>query len=201
MKRFRKPTIILASLALLLVMAVGVRTSIAYFTTYAQSEGGETVQLVHWEEIEEDVDGLSKAITIRNPAYDPENGKPTQPVFVRAKAQTASVFPITYSGGAGWRDGGDGWWYYDEVLKPGDATTVLNAGLVDIPVNEDGAFLFKDEAGNVIEVDQNQVNVVVVFESTLALYEYQEDGTYVPFAYWGTISDEGHNVITPTPAP
>ena len=46
------------------------------------------------------------------------------------------------------------------------------------------------------EVDQNQVNMVVVFESTLALYEYQEDGTYVPFAYWGSLTDEGHTVIT-----
>ena len=45
------------------------------------------------------------------------------------------------------------------------------------------------------EVDQNQVNMVVVFESTLALYEYQADGTYVPFAYWGALDGEGHTVI------
>ena len=200
MKRFRKQTVILTSLALLLVLATGIRSSLAYFTSYAQSEGGETVQLVHWEEIHEEVTDLSKAITITNPEYDPENGRPTQPVFVRARAYSGSEFPIVYSAGEGWRDGGDGWWYYDVVLKPGDTTTVLTAALEDIPVDDNGAILFEDSEGNVIEVDQNQVNVVVVFESTLALYKYQEDGTYKPFAFWGNISDEGHSVVTPTPA-
>ena len=192
MKRFQKFTIILASLALLLVLGVGVRSSVAYFTTYAQSEGGETVQLVHREELEEDVTGLSKAITITNAAYDPENGRPTQPVFVRARAYTGDEFEqyFTYTAGAGWRDGGDGWYYYDEVLNPGDSTTVLNAALGDIPVDDNGALIV-----NGIEVDQNQINVVVVFESTLALYAYQEDGTYVPFAAWETLDSAGHNVV------
>ena len=42
MKRFQKLTIILASLALLLMLAVGVRSSVAYFTSYAEGQGGET---------------------------------------------------------------------------------------------------------------------------------------------------------------
>ena len=196
MKRFQKITIILASLALLLMLGVGVRSSLAYFTSYAESQGGETVQLVHWEELEERVDDLAKAIRITNPEYDPE-GKPSQPVFVRARAYTGSEFELQYTPEAGWSNGGDGWWYYDEVLRPGDTTTYLHAALNDIPIDENGAFLFKDKDGNLIEIDQNQVNVVVVFESTLALYEYQEDdGTYEPFAYWGSLTDEGHTVVT-----
>ena len=192
MKRFQKITVILASLALLLMLAVGVRSSVAYFTSYAEGQGGETVQLKHWEEIHEDVDGFNKAITITNPEYDPENGRPTQPVFVRARAYVGGEFEqyFSYAGGAGWSDGGDGWWYYNEVLRPGDTTTVLNAALSDVPVDDNGAMII-----NGSEVDQNQVNMVVVFESTLALYEYQADGTYVPFAYWGALDGEGHTVI------
>ena len=186
MKRFSKYTVIFAMLALLLVLAVGVQSSMAYFTSYAQGEGGAVVTLTHREELTEEVTGLAKAITITNNAED------SQPVFVRARAYVGTEFEpfFNYTPGNGWRDGGDGWWYYDEVLNPGDSTTVLNAALDDLPVDDNGMLVLGDN-----KLKQNQVNVVVVYESTLALYQYQGNGVYVPFASWETLDSSGHNVV------
>ena len=176
MKYFRKISTILTSIAIVLVVAAGVQSSYAYFTTYAESEGGETVRLVHSEEIYEEVEDLSKSIRITN------NAEKSQPVFVRARAYVGSMFEeyFSYTPDAGWSDGGDGWWYYEEVLDPGESTSTLVAALSEIPEELMNAY-------------QNKVNVVVVFESTLALYEYQGDGIYKPFAYWGDVLDEGQS--------
>lgn len=170
MKRFRNLTIALTVLAAGLVLLVGVHASIAYFTTYAESEGGKEIHFGHSEELQEVVTDLSKAITITNK----EN---SQPVFVRARAFSGNAYTLTVSG-AGWSAGNDGWYYYQDPLDAGESTSVLNAVLSGIPEED--------------LQEGTQVNVAVVYESTLAIYEYQEaTDSYRVYADWANIQDSG----------
>ena len=158
MKRTKKT--ILAVLAAALLASATVSTTVAYFSTYAETEGGMTISYWHQEEITEDASDLAKDITITA-------DKDSAAVYVRARAYTGSEYTISCSG-AGWTDGGDGWWYYSEPIADGASTGALHAEISNIPAEADIG---------------DGINISVVYESTLVCYRKSGE-TFEPYADW-----------------
>lgn len=160
----KKASIWLALLAAVLVAASSLPAAWGYFTTYTQARGGLPIELKHQTEIHEDVSDMTKHLTI-------ENKEESSAVFVRARGFSDSEHPLSYNApDGGWTDGKDGFWYYDKPLLPGEVTTKLDVK-IELPEGE-------PEAGD-------EFNVVVVYESTLVLY----DAEGKPYADWGAVID------------
>ncbi len=161
----KKASIGLALLAALLVAGSSLSAAWGYFTTYTQARGGLPIDLGHETEIHEDVSDMTKHLVI-------ENKEESSPVFVRARGFSDSEHPLTYSAPeGGWKDGGDGFWYYEKPLQPGESTTKLDVK-IGLPGGE--------------PEDGDEFNVVVIYESTLALYDAEGN----PYADWGVILDK-----------
>ena len=161
---YRRQTVFLAAFALILLFGSSIKDSLAYFTTYTTTRGSARLALGPRTEIKETIERQTKQIQIKNTGETD--------CFVRARIYAGSLIILTESedvpagGAAHWRKDADGWWYYEAVLKPGENTNVL---FVKIDVHKD-----------MMDFDINNFNVIVVQESTPALY--QEDGT--PYADW-----------------
>jgi len=148
---------ILAAGALSLVLAcgAGIGRAYAYFTSYVEARGMHPIHLGDWSEINEKYTHWHKAVTLTNKAdsYDA--------VYVRAKAFVGEEYSLTYTKGSGWSGpDGEGFYYYDTVLEPGESTTVLDVDILGadgkpVKVNEDDA--------------ERTVNVVVIYETTPAI--------------------------------
>ena len=161
---YRRRTVFLAAFALILLFGASLKDSLAYFTTYTTTRGSARLVLGSKTEIEEKIEGFIKKIQIVNTG--------DADCFVRARIYAGSLLKLTESesvpegGAAHWGKDADGWWYYESVLKPGEATNILS---VEIGVSSE-----------LMDLDIDNFNVIVVQESTPALY--QEDGT--PYADW-----------------
>lgn len=85
--------------------------------------------------------------------------------YVRLTAFAGSRYKLVYAdGGSGkWTDGGDGYWYYSELLEPGKSTETMH---VEIP-----AELLKD-------AEDTDLNVIVVQEC--APESYNDAGELLP---------------------
>jgi hypothetical protein len=106
--------------------------------------------------VEETVVNWVKYITITNEGDG-------QSVYVRATAFAGSQYLLTYSDGSGsWTPGSDGYYYYQDILAPGESSEQLLVRIDNIPE------------------DAVDFNVVVVYESTPVLYD--ADGN--PYADW-----------------
>lgn len=154
----KKTKYLLALLAAGAVLSAGIGQAMAYFTTYAQAEGGFTVRLGDETNIREDFDDWKKILTIKN-----EEG--SEPVFVRARAFYApDSLSLSYDG-TGWsrEPDKDGYVYYSEPVPGGKTAEPLKVSISKIP--EDIA------KGDIF-------NVVVIYESTPALYD--EEGNPNP---------------------
>ena len=150
----KKKIIFLLALSIVLVLAVSINSTMAYFTSYVESEGGYTIKIKEVEtEIHEDVEGNTKFVTIENIG--------DCMAFVRVKIFT-SAFCDLDKVGVGWYDGRDGYWYYSNVLYPGDSTSELNIG-------------FTMAAGYT-----GDVNIIVMYEATRAICD--NNGKY--YADW-----------------
>ena len=160
MRKLHKKTLIMAAATLALTGTLAVGSAMAYFTTYSTAGGGVTMNMGFTETIpNEEVDENGKHITITNTGdYD---------CFVRVKA--FAPVELTYNApDSGWTDGGDGYWYYDEVLPAGETTShELN-------------ITYKFPSG---DEKPEEFNIVVIEECTPVLY--QEDGT--PYADWNHV--------------
>ncbi len=157
----RRNALILAGLALVLVLCASIGTALAYFTTYAQTRGGFALDLRHRSEIEvtEKFSQWTKRITLTN-------SETAGPVFVRARAIAPTALTLQYLDESGkWTPGEDGFYYYGGVLNAGESTPELLAKIAGVPV---------------APREGESFNVVVVYESTPALYT--ADGT--PYADW-----------------
>lgn len=155
-------------LALVLVLSMSVSTAYAYFTASVTPKGGYVLKIGYTPPINEDVAG-DKTVWITS-----KTGSPT--VFVRAKAFTGAQFQqaLRYSAeDEYWRDGlpgsdPDGYWYYMKPLEGGSSTSKL---YVQVHVTSeqfpDGVFPDGVQPGD-------QINVIVVYESTPAVFK--EDG-------------------------
>ncbi len=149
----KKNHILLAVAALFLVVSASVGTAYSYFTTYARTTGGYTIELGDRTTIEEEFDSWTKRVTIKV-------SDDSQPVFIRAIAFGPDEYPLEISGD-GWTEGGDGYWYYNEAVPAGESTSVLNVKITDVPKATD-------------VTDEQEFNVVVNYETTPARYD--EDG-------------------------
>lgn len=165
--RINKRTICLTAVAVFLIAGLTVGTAMAYFTTYAVAQGGYTIKLGGTEtEIEEKVELVDpmKEITIQNTGdYD---------CYVRLKALVGDAFKekMKYSEPGEerkWTPGADGYYYYSDILKPGESSSQLKV-----------SFEFPKE-------ELAQFNVIIVQECTPVLYE--ADGT--PYADWNNTAD------------
>ena len=154
---------ILAVLAVVLVLAMSIGPSWAYFTATTSTAGSATIHVKPTTTIDEDVIEGAKRVVITNVG--------AEDVFVRARAYAGEAAGnITYAG-EGWRDGGDGWWYYDEILTTTEEGKDSEELLVTISALKD------DKDG--LEDGQN-FSVVVVHESVPARYD--DDG--IAYADW-----------------
>lgn len=155
-----------ASLALMLAAGTRVQDALAYFTSYTAAQGRVQVSLSFTDtETDDDVSDWTKHISIMNTG--------TVPCFVRVKVLVSEKYGkyVSYSfqREGSWALEEDGYWYYDAVLNPGEATEELLALLDRISLNQD------TENG-----EQQEFNVIVVQEETRALY----DGDGNPYADW-----------------
>ena len=168
----KKKTAYLAALSLALVMSTSLGTAWSYFTTNDSASGGYTLDLGNVTQIGEDpVTGGAKHVYV-------DNNEDSGPVYVRIRAFAGSdVQDTLLYEGTNWAPGGDGYWYYSEILQPGERTEQL-----DIVIPKLTAEVDPDAA----EPPQS-FNVAVVSESTPV--QYDEAGT--AYADWNIILDTG----------
>ena len=134
----------------------------AYFTTYTAASGGVTLNMGFSETIpKEDFSNWTKHVSVENTGdYD---------CYVRVKALAGSKYQdgLQYSDSDGkWTPGEDGYYYYSDLIAPGESTSVLD---IRIDSKESDA----------------SFNVVVVQESTKVLYNENNE----PYADWTQIAD------------
>lgn len=149
MKSYYGRTAALAALALLLICGLHSGDSLAYFTTFTMARGSVELHLGAKTELTETVDEMKKTISIQN------NG--TSDCFVRAKVFAGDEVTITYEGSSKWSRGDDGYYYYSDVLAPGESTEPLTA-VVSI-------------TKTLNDLKPEDVNVIIIYESTPALYD------------------------------
>lgn len=152
-------------LALIMIAAASVPGTLAYFTAYATAKGGVPITLGAKTKVKEEFKNWEKSIQIENTGETD--------CYVRVKIIAASQFQITATGNH-WTDGGDGYWYYSEVLPTGLVTedelkasitvakevkTSFNVVIVQecIPVSYDE----NGEPTGVLQADWNQAKQVV----------------------------------------
>ena len=102
--------IAMSAAALGMTAALTIESSLAYFTTYVSAGGGQVVNLGAQTTIHENLSDMTKHIVIKNDS-------PINDCFVRVKVFCGADVEITYTDEAGnWREGTDGYWYYEPVL-------------------------------------------------------------------------------------
>ena len=142
--------------ALIIISCCAVKPAIAFFTDTISKDGKFLVTLGdgQLDEIDEDVTAMVKRISIKNTGdYD---------VFVRAKAIFPAGIEVEKEESTGWGDLTDGYYYYDEIISPGESTERLN---LKITTSVDDDF-----------------NVIIIQEATKVLYDV--DGN--PYADWNS---------------
>ncbi len=141
-------------LILAAVLAVGLITApaLAYFTDHTSANGKIPVELGYETQVEENVDGFVKSVTVNNEG--PEG------CFIRARAFAGDGITLTYEG-KGWsKPSDDGWCYYGPVLEAGETTDALDITISEVPENAQ---------------EGDRIDVTVVYESTKALYAENGD--------------------------
>lgn len=171
----KKKYMILPVLALVLVLSASIKPAWSYFTTYAEAKGGYVIQLGDTT-IDEEFYDWTKHVVIGNE-------ETAQPVYVRARAFSGSEYPLTYSG-EGWTLREDGYYYYNEILLPGEETTELLVMINNVPkAPKEGEELSGETAK-----EGDNLHVAVIYESTPVLYD--EDGN--PYADWNNVLEGGN---------
>lgn len=179
----KKKSMILLALIVVMVMGAGIGSAWAYFTTYAEAEGGYIVKLGDTTTLEENVVNLHKAVSITS--------EPTsEPVWIRVKAYYAEGdLHINEEGSesysAKWSLGNDGWWYYSDVVTAGETTEVLDVSIEGVEVAEDDIL-------NPSKVED--FDVIVVYESIPV--EYDENGDPLTPDWNAEIGDDNITVDT-----
>ena len=144
MKKLSKKALCLAAAGLVLVGGASVGSAYAYFTTYTEASGGVVFEMGATKtEIYEDVKDGMKIVSIENTG--------DYACYVRVTAFAGSEYTLTYKDGGSrkWTNGGDDyWWYYSDLVQPGETTGTLN---IKIPAD-----LFNDLT------DEKDLNVIVV---------------------------------------
>ena len=149
---------LLLLLAVALVVGASVSSTWAYFTDSNTVKGGYVIHLKPDTELHEEVKD-HKYVTIKN------KEDATSSVFVRVMAFTGTKYEpyLKYEGTANWKLGAKGFYYYQLPLAPGETTDVLKVLISKELLPEDDATL------------EEERNVIVVYESTLAVFKENGD--------------------------
>lgn len=165
----KKRHLILAILAVILVLSVSIGPTIAYFTTYADGNGGYVIHLGHRSDIYEVV-GDTKQVQIQNLA-DTNDDVGKFPLFIRAKiyAGTDCIVDVDLAKSQNWFDGGDGYYYYSNPIyaalkhdppAAGDASTTSKL-IISVKADPDADI----KPGDVIDVLVTYQSVPAVFDN------------------------------------
>ena len=153
----------LAVIALALTLVVSVGAAAAFFTTYVRAEGGHELLLGDETYIEEEVNGMEKTISIAN--------KGDTNVYVRVKllySDYNNEVDISFDDENDLKLEGDGYYYYNKILKPGEFTTEITASIK-----------IKGEKS-----PMDQVDVIVVNECTQYIWDDQGLGNTPAYPGW-----------------
>lgn len=163
MKKGFSKKLCLAAAALTLTAGVSVGSAMAYFTTYAITEGGAAISLGSTTIVpDETVSAMTKHISVKNTGdYE---------CFVRVKVLVSDKYKdglvFTPDDEGHWEYREDGYYYCDLVIQPGEASPTFHVKIDNMDSEED-------------------FNVIVVQECTAVLYD--ENGN--PYADWNRIAD------------
>lgn len=152
-KKRNRRTLLLALTALLLSLGAAAGSAMAYFTTYVTAQGGHELSLGFTTTIpNEKVSDWSKTITLTNTGE--------RDCYVRLKVFAGSSYTLTYEfdQNGGWSLGSDGYYYWHEILRPGE--TAGHTGGGETP---DDAFVVR--IGKPQDANQS-FNIIVVQECT-----------------------------------
>ena len=133
MRNIRKSGFLLLSLVLVAAISVGV--SFAYFTDYDQHKGQAKLNLSHMTEVDEHVDGTQKTISIKNTGVEGENAS----CVVKVLIYGPEGMSVELKEANDWTklDTDDGFvYYYNHVLAPGKSTSEIVAEVKDVPQEE-----------------------------------------------------------------
>ena len=137
--------LIIAVLAVILALSASSGVALAYFSDYEPALGERTLLLNDETQIEEEVTDTEKTIKIVN------TGKSA--VVVRVAIYGPEGMKVEAD--SHWKKSGD-YYYYDQVLAPGESTTSIKASIADIPVT----------------ADMEEFEIIVNHESAIATYQY-----------------------------
>lgn len=164
----KKRSIFLAALAAVMIAAGSVGSAWAYFTTYAEAQGGYPISLGDETTVEEEEPtDWTKHVFITSK-------EDSEPVYVRVKAFVGSNYTLTYSDANGkWIPGEDGYYYYVDILEGGQQTEQLDIKIKDIPE------------------DAKDFNVIVIYETTPVQYDENGNPYKADEADWNIKLDSG----------
>lgn len=148
MKKINKTTMMIFALVLCLSVTIG--ASLAYFSDYEEALGGATLSLGGKTELYEGEDTNAKNIQITN------TGKTNMIVRVGIYGPTEMSEP---SATGNWFKGGDGFYYYGKILKPGETTA------------KDTLVASMSFSWDTKEAPEYDFDVTVVHEGSQALYD------------------------------
>lgn len=185
----KRKNLFLSIFALLLIACAVIIPAAAYFTANTNADGSIPLFFYRKTEIDEEMQGLNKLVTIKNTGGDhPEYA---DPVWIRAKAYIGQSYADSDHfnvSGTNWTykvlDGEtEGWWYYDFPVPVYGETTPLLVEVKNLPVNGDHQ-----------ENDEfyvSSIGVGVIYESTTAIYNEAGDD-FLP-ADWNAKLDAGQS--------
>ena len=166
----RLRNILLAALSFALVLGLTAVPAWAYFTDQSTTNGGLPITVGPDTEIYEWVKGNEKHIVITN-------DNDAAPAFVRVKVNSSAS--VTFSDpDKMWEKQGD-WYVYKEAVPAGGQTTELV-----VKIDFDSITTVNDRP----PVEDDTVNVVVIYESVVA--KYKADGS-PDYGGWVDILDRG----------
>ncbi|MBR3318507.1 MAG: SipW-dependent-type signal peptide-containing protein [Atopobiaceae bacterium] len=147
---------VVTTLAVMLVLGMGVGTAWSYFTDSTWAEGSVPISVKPTTTITEENTPETKTIRIRN------TGELT-PVWVRARVYAAAELNPNASGNS-WSGPIDSWYNYEEVLEVGEETEPLTVKfelkhVYDETENPEGAH------------DGEETNIVVVYETVPVTFD------------------------------
>lgn len=142
-----------ALLAAVILFTVSPRLTAAYFSDTDEGEGQAVIHLKYHTDIEEGNDNVEKNIVIKNSVDG-------APVMVRAYIFGPETMTVTVK--PNWELRSDGWYYWTEILYPGQSTdeNTLKATVKFETLGPDQLIELGDE-----------FNITVVHEAAPVVYE------------------------------
>lgn len=156
---------ILAVLGIVLCLSVSVGGAMAYFTDYEDGRGSAVLNLGGETEINEGSDGYDKHIVILN------TGETNMMVRTAIFGNEGEKY-MTVTAGEGWILGADGFYYYNKVIEPAEATTAIDA------------VLKAEWKGEEEHPDLKDMEITVVHESAQAILDMETQTLLVPNEKW-----------------